>query len=91
MPSKKPHTCPICQCSSIVNLSQHISGVHGIGGQGRKQLIQREMVESEVNIMVPQLNYTESHIEKHISFLDMLQCGECLTIELMKKKPHKED
>ena len=36
-------------------------------------------------VMEPQLSHTKSHIEKHISFLDMLQCGERLRIELMKK------
>ena len=76
--------CPICHRSSIINLSQHIKGVHGIDGQERKQLIQREMNETEVNVTVPLLNHAKSHIEKHISFLDMLKCGERLTIELLK-------
>ena len=50
MPSKEPRTCPICQCSSIINLSQHLNGVHQIGGQQRKQLIQRNgQVESKHN------------------------------------------
>ena len=48
------------------------------------------MVGSEVNITDPQLNHTKSHIKKHISFLDMLQRGERLRIELMKK-PHKKN
>ena len=43
------------------------------------------MVGSEVMVMEPQ-----SHIEKHISFLDMLQCGEDLRIELMKKATQGE-
>ena len=73
MPSKKPHTCPICHRSGLINLSQHLSGVHRIVRQERTQLIQRGMVGSEVMVMEPQ-----SHIEKHISFLDMLQCGEHL-------------
>lgn len=90
MPSKKPRPCPICHRPSIINLSQHLNGVHGIGGQERKQLIQREMVESEVNITDPQLSHTESHIEKHINFLDMLQRGERLRIELMKKATQGE-
>ena len=85
MSSKKPRTCPICCHSSIINLSQHLNGVHRIDGQERKQLIQREMVGSEVNITEPQLNHTESHIEKHISFHDMFQRGEHLRMELMKK------
>ena len=82
--------CPICQCSSIINLSQHLNGVHGIDGQERKQLIQRETARSEVNITEPQLNHTESHIKKHISFLDMLQHGEHLRIEPMKKATQEE-
>ena len=41
MPSKEPCMCPICHCPDTVNLSQHLNGVHGIGGQDRKQLIQR--------------------------------------------------
>ena len=90
MPCKKPCSCPISHCSSIINLSQHLKGVHGIGGQERKQLIQREMVRSEVNITDPQLNHTKSHIEKHISFLDMLQRGERLRIELLKKATQGE-
>ena len=45
MPSKRPRSCPICHCSSIINLSQHLKGVHGIDGQERKQLSQREMIE----------------------------------------------
>ena len=40
------------------------------------------MVKLEVTVMDPQLNHAKSHIEKHISFLDMLQCGEHLRIEL---------
>ena len=43
------------------------------------------MVESEVMVTKPQ-----SHIEKHINFLDMLQCGERLRIELMKKATQGE-
>ena len=68
MPSKKPRTCPICPRPGLINLSQHLSGVHRIGGQEGKQLIQRGMVGSEVMVTEPQ-----SHTEKHISFLDMLQ------------------
>ena len=40
---------------------------------------------SEVMVMEPQ-----SHTEKHISFLDMLQRGERLRIELMKKATQGE-
>ena len=71
MPSKKPRSCPICHRSSIINLSQHLEGVHGqervhgIDGQERKQLIQREMIESEVNVTVPQLNHSKSHRKAH--------------------------
>ena len=87
---KKPRLCPICHRSSIINLSQHLNGVHRIGGQERKQLIQREMVGSEVNITDPQLNHSKSHIEKHISFFDMLQRGERLRTEPMKKATQRE-
>ena len=85
MPSKKPHMCPICHCPGIMNLSQHLNGVHGIGGQERKQLIEKGMVGTEVMVTEPQ-----SHIEKHISFLDMLQRGERLRTELMKKATNGE-
>ena len=85
MPSKKPCTCPICHHPGIINLSQHLNGVHRIGEQERKQLIQRGMVGSEVMVMEPQLSHMESHVEMHISFLDMLQRGEHLKIELMRK------
>ena len=85
MPSKKQSMCPICHRPSLTNLSQHLNGVHRIGGQERKQLIQTGIVGSEVMVMEPQ-----SHIEKHISFLEMLQHGERLRIEL-PHKPHKEN
>ena len=71
MPSKKPHTFPICHHPGLINLIQHLNGVHRIGGQQRKQLIQRGIAGSEVMAMEPQ-----SHIQKHISFLEMLQHGE---------------
>ena len=90
MPSKRPRTCSICHRPSIINLSQHLNGVHRISGQERKQLIQREMVGSQAMIMEPQLNHTESHIEKHISFFDMLQRGERLRLELTKNTTHRE-
>ena len=90
MPSKKPRPCPICHRSSIINLSQHIKGVHGIDGQERKHIIQREMNKMEVNITVPQLNHAKSHIEEHINFLDMLKRGECLRIELLKNATQGE-
>ena len=51
MPSKKPRTCPICHRPGLINLSQHLSGVHRIGRQERKQLIQRGMVVLEVFVM----------------------------------------
>ena len=85
MPSKKPRTCPICHRPGLINLSQHLNGVHRIGGQERKQLIQRGMVGSEVMVTEPQ-----SHIKKHINFLDMLQRREHLRIELMKKATQGE-
>ena len=64
-----------------MNLSQHLNGVHSITGQERKQL----MVGLEVMVTEPQ-----SHIEKHITFLDMLQRGERLRIELLKKATQGE-
>ena len=82
MPSKKPR---ICHCPGIINLSQHLSGVHGIGGQERKQLIQRGMVGMKVMATEPQ-----SHIKKHINFLDMLQRGESLRSELLRKARPEE-
>ena len=54
MRSKKPCTCPICHRPSLINLSQHLNSVHRIGGQKRKQLIQRGKVGSEVMVMEPQ-------------------------------------
>ena len=68
MTSKEARSCPICHRPGIVNLRQHLKGVHGIGGQERKQLIQRGIVDTEVMTTEPQ-----SNIEKHIVFLDMLQ------------------
>ena len=85
MPSKKPRTCPICHRPGLINLSQHLSGVHSITGQERQRLIQKGTAGSEVMVTEPQ-----SNIEKHISFLDMLQRGERLRIELMKKTTQKE-
>ena len=85
MPSEKPRTCPICHRPGLINLSQHLIGVHRIVKQERKQLIQRGMVGLEIMVMEPQ-----SHIEKHISFLDMLQRGELLRSELLRKaRPEK--
>ena len=75
MPSKKPRMCSICHRPGLIN--QHLNGVHSITGQERKRLIQKGIVESEVMVTEPQ-----SHIEKHINFLDMLQHGEPLRIEL---------
>ena len=80
MPSKEARSCPICHRPDNVNLSQHLKGVHSIGGQERKQLIQRGIVSTEVMTTEPQ-----SNIEKHIVFLDMLQCGESLRSELLRK------
>ena len=85
MPSKIPRTCPVCHRPGLINLSQHLNGVHSITGQERKRLIQKGMVGSEVMVTEPQ-----SHVEKHISCLDMLQCGERLRIELMKKATQGE-
>ena len=85
MPSKTPRTCPVCHCPGLINLSQHLNGVHSITGQERKQLIQKGMVESEVMV-----TESPSHIEQHINFLDMLQRGDCLRIKLMKKATQGE-
>ena len=85
MPSKEPRRCPICHRPGIRNLSLHLNGVHGIGGQERKQLIQREIVGMEVMVTEPQ-----SHIEKHIVFSDMLQSRELLRSELLRKARPKE-
>ena len=85
MPGKEPCTCPICHRTGIVNLSQHLIGVHEIGGQERKQLIHRFMVGAEVMTTEPQ-----SQIRKHIIFLDMLQCGELLRSELLRKARPEE-
>ena len=67
MPSKKPHTCPICHHPVLINLGQHLSDVCRTGGQERKQLIHRAIVGSEIMVMEPQ-----SHMEKHLSFFKML-------------------
>ena len=48
------------------------------------------MNETEANVTVPQLNHAKSHIEKHISFLDMLKRGERLRIELLKNATQGE-
>ena len=61
MPSKKPRTCPICHCPGLINLSQHLSGVHRIGGQQRKQLIHRGMVGSESNGNEASISYQKTH------------------------------
>ena len=56
MPSKEARECPISHRTGIVNLSQHLKGVHRIGGQERKQLIQRGIVDTEVMTTEPQYN-----------------------------------
>ena len=85
MPSKKAHSCPICHRPGIVNLSQHINGVDGIGGQERRQLIQRGIVDTDVMTTEPQF-----YIQKHIVFLEMLQRGESLRNELLRKARPEE-
>ena len=85
MPSKEPHTCPVCQRPGIVNLSQHLNGVHSICGQQRKRLIRGGLVATELMTREPQ-----SNIEKHIVFLDMLQRGEVLRGELIRKARPEE-
>ena len=69
MPCNKPGSCPICHCPNIINLSQYLIGVHGIAGQERKRLLQREMNGSEVMISEPLLTSAESHIESTPAFL----------------------
>ena len=90
MPFKKLCSCPICHRPNIINPSQHLIGVHGIAGQERKCLLQREMNGSEVMISELLLSSTESHIKKHASLLDMLLRGENLRIELIKKATQGE-
>ena len=85
MPSKEPRTCPVCQRSGIINLSQHLNGVHSICGQQRKRLIRGGLVATELMTREPQ-----SNIEKHIVFLDMLQRGEVLRGELIRKARPEE-
>ena len=85
MPSKEPRNCPVYQHHGIVNLSQHLNGVHGICGQERKCLIQGGLVGTEVMTREPQ-----SNIEKHVVFLDMLQCREVLRGELIRKARPEE-
>ena len=84
MPSKEARSCPICYHPDNMSLSQHLKGVHCIGGQKRKQLIQRGIVGTEVMTTEPQ-----SNIEKRIVFLDMLQRGESLRSELLRKRDQK--
>ena len=85
MPSKEPRTCPVCQHPGIVNISQHLNGVHSICGQERKRLIRGGLVATELMTREPQ-----SNIEKHIVFLDMLQRGEVLRGELIRKARPEE-
>ena len=85
MPSKRPCSCPICHRPGLINLSQHLNGVHSIRGQERKLLIQRATVETKVMTTEPQ-----SHIRKHIVFLEMLQRGELLRSELLRKARPEE-
>ena len=85
MPSKEPRTCSVCQRPGIVNLSQYLNNVHTICGQERKQLIRGGLIGTEVMTREPQ-----SNIEKQIVFLDMLQRGEVLRGELIRKARPKE-
>ena len=85
MPSKEALSCLICHCPDNVNLSQHLKGVHDIGEQKRKQLIQKGIVDTEVMTTEPQ-----SNIKKHIVFLYMLQGGESLRSELLRKARPEE-
>ena len=85
MPSKEPRTCPVCKRPGIINISQHLNGVHSICGQERKRLIRGGLVDTELMTREPQ-----SNIEKHIVFLDMLQRGEVLRGELIRKARPEE-
>ena len=85
MPSKEPRTCSVCQHPGIVNLSQYLNNVHSICRQERKQLIRGGLIGTEVMTREPQ-----SNIEKHIVFLDMLQRGEVLRGELIRKARPEE-
>ena len=85
MPSKEPRTSPVCQRPGIVNISQHLNGVHSICGQERKRFIRGGLVATELMTREPQ-----SNIEKHIVFLDMLQRREVLRGELIRKARPEE-
>ena len=85
MPSKEPRTCPVCQHPGIINISQHLNGVHSICGKERKRLIWGGLVATELMTREPQ-----SNIEKHIVFLDMLQRREVLRGELIRKARAEE-
>ena len=85
MPSKEARSCPICHRPDNIDLSQHLKSVHGTGGQERRQLIQRGIVDTEVMTTEPQ-----SNIKKHIVFLDMLQRGELLRSEMLRKARPEE-
>ena len=85
MLSKEARSCPICHRPDNVILSQHLKCVHGIGGQERRQLIQRGIVDTVAMTTEPQ-----SNIEKHIVFLDMIQRGESLRSELLRKASPQE-
>ena len=64
MPSKTPCTCPVCHRLGLINLSQHLNGVHSITGQERKRLIQKGMVELEVMVTESQSHivfFTKAH------------------------------
>ena len=82
---REARSCPICHRPDNVNLSQHLNGVHSIRGQERRQLIQRGIVDTEVMTTEHQ-----SNIEKHIVFLEMLQRGESLRNELLRKARPEE-
>ena len=70
-------------------LSQHLTSVHRIAGEERKRLLQREINGSEVMIFEPLLAF-ESHINKRVSFLDILPGREHLRIEQIKKSTQGE-
>ena len=43
MPQKYPKMCPVCNHPRLFNLSDHLTKVHGINGQGRKYLLSKAL------------------------------------------------
>ena len=82
MPSREPRSC---LSSPWYYKSQPASKWWSRDWWTRKKTIQRGMVGAEVMVTEPQ-----SHIETHIVFLDMLQRGELLRSELLRKARPEE-